>query len=290
MLQPGRKYTAGTGYRYGFNGKENDNEVKGEGNQQDYGLRIYDPRLGKFLSVDPLTKKYPMLSTYQFASNSPIAGIDLDGGEFKYYALDRNQKPVLITAKNKQVLTFVSDGLEATPTNTQNDPVVVAGTVTIALEVNEFTVWTWNVNFKFKMSDLGIQANVVNVNGINRVLPEGADLDELPDTDDEYWDGLETEDTYLSRIQVKAKEIGDKATLSGLPFTIRGSKRGLIQNHFSSGVGSIAKPIQIHHFASNKNKKYTSQFKKIASKYGLDLDGDWNKQAVGSPFFTAVCS
>src|SRR5215218_8453250 len=46
-------------YRYGFNGKENDPEIKGEGNQQDYGMRIYDPRLGKFLSVDPLGKKYP---------------------------------------------------------------------------------------------------------------------------------------------------------------------------------------------------------------------------------------
>ncbi|HWJ29919.1 MAG TPA: hypothetical protein VNS32_25490, partial [Flavisolibacter sp.] len=42
-------------YRYGFNGKENDDEVKGEGNQQDYGMRVYDTRLGKFLSVDPLT-------------------------------------------------------------------------------------------------------------------------------------------------------------------------------------------------------------------------------------------
>jgi RHS repeat-associated protein len=53
---------AGSGYRYGFNGKENDNEVKGEGGQQDYGMRIYDPRLGKFLSVDPLAKEYPMLT------------------------------------------------------------------------------------------------------------------------------------------------------------------------------------------------------------------------------------
>lgn len=56
MLQPGRKYTFGSLYRYGFNGKENDNEVKGEGNLQDYGMRIYDPRLGRFLSVDPLIK------------------------------------------------------------------------------------------------------------------------------------------------------------------------------------------------------------------------------------------
>src|SRR5439155_19165894 len=33
----------GSGYRYGFNGKENDNDIEGEGNVQDYGMRIYDP-------------------------------------------------------------------------------------------------------------------------------------------------------------------------------------------------------------------------------------------------------
>ena len=71
-------------YRYGFNGKENDNEVKGvEGSQQDYGMRIYDGRLGRFLSVDPLKNKFPELSTYQFAGNTPIAAIDLDGEEPK---------------------------------------------------------------------------------------------------------------------------------------------------------------------------------------------------------------
>jgi RHS repeat-associated protein len=57
MLQVGRSYNAG-GYRYKFNGKENNNEVKGEGKQQDYGKRVYDPRLGRFLSVDPFTKNY----------------------------------------------------------------------------------------------------------------------------------------------------------------------------------------------------------------------------------------
>ncbi len=87
MVMPGRSYTYGSGYRYGFNGKENDNEVKGEGNQQDYGMRIYDPRLGRFLSVDPLTAKYPELTPYQFASNTPIQGTDFDGMEV-YYAAD----------------------------------------------------------------------------------------------------------------------------------------------------------------------------------------------------------
>jgi RHS repeat-associated protein len=74
---------SGGSYRYGFNGKENDNEVKGIGNQQDYGMRIYDPRIGKFLSADHLTKSYPWYTPYQFAGNMPIAAIDLDGLEVK---------------------------------------------------------------------------------------------------------------------------------------------------------------------------------------------------------------
>jgi RHS repeat-associated protein len=83
MQMPGRKYQApnSSKTRYGFNGKENDNDVKGEGNQQNYGMRIYDPRLGRFLSEDPLVRKFPMLTPYQFASNNPIQNIDIDGLE-----------------------------------------------------------------------------------------------------------------------------------------------------------------------------------------------------------------
>jgi len=81
---PGRSYTSQNGYRYGFNSKENDDEVKGEGNQQDYGMRIYDPRVGRFLSIDPITVKYPELTPYQFASNTPLWGSDLDGLEVDF--------------------------------------------------------------------------------------------------------------------------------------------------------------------------------------------------------------
>jgi RHS repeat-associated protein len=80
MGMVGRKFDAGS-YRYGFNGQENDNEVKGEGNQQDYGMRIYDPRLGRFLSVDPLDIEYPWYSPYHYAGNSPVLNIDVDGAE-----------------------------------------------------------------------------------------------------------------------------------------------------------------------------------------------------------------
>ncbi|TDW13120.1 WXG superfamily protein probably secreted by type VII secretion system [Breznakia blatticola] len=40
------------------------------------------------------------------------------------------------------------------------------------------------------------------------------------------------------------------------------------------------KPDQIHHFATNKNKKYIDQFKDISNKYGLDLDAEWNKKLL----------
>lgn len=82
MIIPGRKYAFDDSYRYGFNGKESDNEIKGEGNQYDYGNRIYDPRVGRFLSVDRMTYSYPQLTPYQVASNRPIDGSDLDGNEW----------------------------------------------------------------------------------------------------------------------------------------------------------------------------------------------------------------
>jgi len=65
-------------YRYGFNGKETDNET----GLQDYGFRIYNPSIGKFLSVDPLSRDYPWNSTYAFAENRPIDGVDLEGLEY----------------------------------------------------------------------------------------------------------------------------------------------------------------------------------------------------------------
>lgn len=67
-----------------------DNEVKGTGVQYDYGFRIYDARIAKFLSVDPLTKEYPWYTPYQFAGNKPIKYIDLDGLEEASHKNDYN--------------------------------------------------------------------------------------------------------------------------------------------------------------------------------------------------------
>ena len=70
-------------YRYAFNGKEQATQSEwGDLTHYDYGFRIYNPAIAKFLSVDPLSPEYPELTPYQFASNRPIDGVDLDGLEF----------------------------------------------------------------------------------------------------------------------------------------------------------------------------------------------------------------
>lgn len=77
MLLVGRTFDVN--YRYGFNGKEFDADPYGQGNVYDYGFRIYNPRIGKFLSVDPLSALAPMSSPYNFAGNSPVAKVDIEG-------------------------------------------------------------------------------------------------------------------------------------------------------------------------------------------------------------------
>jgi RHS repeat-associated protein len=74
MAMPDRTFTraGGTAYRYGFNGMEKDNELKGEGLSYTTEYRAYDPRLGRWFSIDPKTKMQPWESPYAAMNNSPI--------------------------------------------------------------------------------------------------------------------------------------------------------------------------------------------------------------------------
>lgn len=97
-------------YRFGFNGQEKDNEAKGLGNSLDFGARIYDSRLGRWLSVDPLTSKFPMLSPYQFASNTPIQAIDLDGLEAYLATEVKGTGHAFLVVKTKDELAVYTYG------------------------------------------------------------------------------------------------------------------------------------------------------------------------------------
>jgi RHS repeat-associated protein len=85
-------------YTFGFNGQEKDDEVKGSGNSLEFKFRIYDPRLGRFLSIDPLTSKYPFWTPYAFAGNRPIDGVDLEGKEWEQYMMRKIVESKGVTA------------------------------------------------------------------------------------------------------------------------------------------------------------------------------------------------
>jgi len=85
MLLPNRNGTY-DGYRYGYQGQEEDDDVKGNGKSLNYTFRMHDPRTGRFFAIDPLTKDYPWNSPYAFSENRVIDGIDLEGLEHFYTA------------------------------------------------------------------------------------------------------------------------------------------------------------------------------------------------------------
>jgi RHS repeat-associated protein len=83
MLMPGRKFDAGSSYRYGFNGKENDSEMYGDGNAYDFGARMYNPRIGRWFSADAKGKAFS--SPYNYVQNNPINRVDPDGNDDIYF-------------------------------------------------------------------------------------------------------------------------------------------------------------------------------------------------------------
>ncbi|MFK8037982.1 MAG: RHS repeat-associated core domain-containing protein [Crocinitomicaceae bacterium] len=116
MMLPNQTDVADVGdYRYGFQGQEIDDEVKGEGNSIDFKFRSYDTRIGKFLSLDPLADSYPQNSPYAFAENRVIDGIELEGAEY----LDKDD--ALIQVRNGNVMLRKENVAGVTQNNIRNN-------------------------------------------------------------------------------------------------------------------------------------------------------------------------
>ncbi|CAF3647531.1 unnamed protein product [Rotaria socialis] len=79
-LVPNR-HGSSSSYRYGFQGQEKDDELKGEGNSLNYTFRMHDPRVGRFFARDPLAYDYPWNSPYSFSENCVINAVELEGQE-----------------------------------------------------------------------------------------------------------------------------------------------------------------------------------------------------------------
>ena len=89
---------------------EKDDEVKGSGNSYDFGARMYDSRIGKWMSLDAHMIKYPSVSHYNFVNNNPIIFIDEDGNDLVYFDSEGNEMSELRIVSNTEFKAFVHNG------------------------------------------------------------------------------------------------------------------------------------------------------------------------------------
>ena len=116
LLMPGRNGGSGSTMEQ-FTGKELDNEGTQNLNLYYFGARYLDPAIGQWTSVDPLAKKYPGWSPYNYGLDDPIKIIDPNGKSANccsYYprsweefslAMNRSIKDIKFKV-NKTIKTF----------------------------------------------------------------------------------------------------------------------------------------------------------------------------------------
>jgi RHS repeat-associated protein len=95
-------------YRYAFNSMERDDEVKGEGNSYDFGARMYDSRIGRWLSIDAQSHTQPSWSPYKGFYSNPLIFNDPDGNT-EYLTIFYDNKK---TGEKVQIRIQVSDDVK----------------------------------------------------------------------------------------------------------------------------------------------------------------------------------
>lgn len=99
-----------------------DNETYGDGNAYNFGARIQDSRLGKWLSVDPLQRKYPSQTTYGFTANNPVLYVDRDGKEVFIYGVDAERAVAALKKSTSLTISYNVTTGQLTATGTPSNP------------------------------------------------------------------------------------------------------------------------------------------------------------------------
>lgn len=194
-------------YKYGFNGKEKDDEVNVNGGDYDFGARIYDSRLGRWLSLDPLMVKYPDLSPYNYCNSNPIFFIDMDGKDFIRTIDFKNRQinaEAVVYVKKGDALALNCANNAATFWNNQKYEVKTIETVKYEFEGETPLVLEKEVNWKINYS-----IKVVEVDDIDAALaanPHGNSMEVVKDDDKRLEDGKVDENGKPTYAKGKAYE------------------------------------------------------------------------------------
>ncbi|MBW8333124.1 MAG: FG-GAP-like repeat-containing protein [Prolixibacteraceae bacterium] len=233
--------------------------------------RLYDPLLGRLLSPDnyvQLPDFSQNFNRYSYALNNPLLYTDPDG-----------DIAFLVIAAYFAANAAIDYGIQ------------VAMNYAVAKKMGYSTkdIWLNKIDF----FDVGISGTIGAITGgastalkagekVGKVgmfvlkHPELVKLGEIAvtsgiDITGEGWQPVEFDDFSKRMIVGAGTYYGTKAL--GEAFSKKNPSPSY--NNASDDL-----PLQQHHFATNKNKTYTPQMMGIARSYGLDLDGDWNKDIM----------
>ena len=240
-------------YRFGFGGHEKNDEVSGSGNSVDMGDRWLDTRLGRTLKTDEKVGKYPDISPYAYALNSPIQYTDPDGkvvvdpktGE-QVVKVDGQWKTVSGGAVSKEFIKNtqpVLDKLTASKVGTQiyDQLQSISTKVTIDLSDKE------NVkdlkqggNSKLRTGDGqfttgadGLYNDVVITPGMNKIETQ-AKADGI-DFEEKLIQTMSVEKDHIATKEQIAKEKGYDYNLFSSPEVVKDAYGPLLQNAVQAG-------------------------------------------------------
>lgn len=150
--------------KYGFNGKPKDNEDYGEGNAYDFGARIYDSRLGKWLSLDPLAKRYPSMSPYTSFNDNPVLYIDPDGKDGRVSITTMGNTTNIVYETTIQVYGQQATNADVAAYNKYASE-IAGGTKTFNIDGK-----TYNVTIKINFTNVNAKAleTMAQANGYNK--------------------------------------------------------------------------------------------------------------------------
>jgi len=135
--------------RYTFSGKERD----GETGYSYFGARYYNSDISIWLSVDPLSDKYPNLTPYAYCANNPIILVDPDGKEYgdffdwsgKYLGADgKKDENVFFVGDRKSIKKIRDNDKSGGTTNANDVKVDVSTTKSVLKEILDIDLRTTN--------------------------------------------------------------------------------------------------------------------------------------------------
>ena len=232
-----------------FNARELDNET----GLYYYGARYLDPTGAMWLSVDPMWENRPGISPFNYCLSNPIKMIDPDGmweqdADGNWIAQKNDNAYTLAKALNvnpSDAIQMMKDqGFEFTE-----------GDKKVLLNVGDV--------FQSKQSSFNMKETM----GDFSWYPQEKGLEDvgvLPYVDVAIEQLLDLGERGLQYIGVSEDNSQLTCAAAAIFVSFKGGKM----------------PKQVYHYATNKNKRFTPIFKQIASKYGLSLNGDWNKELL----------